>query len=746
MKRLLLFLLVILSVGSWGQALDPGLGQVPVPMTRLSGYVRSLLDKHRRHSPAARASDNAPSKRRLTAFVCTDVQHADSLWAAFGCKAYAQLGDIAVVDIPMNRLEALSLHPAVRRIEASPSGRLAMDTTTAIVRALPLYAPSAIHPAFTGRDVVVGVMDVGFDLTHPNFYDAMATHYRIGAFWDQLSKDTIGSPWPVGRDFRGYEAVRAQAHSYDGLKQTHGTHTLGIAAGSGYDSPYRGIAFESDICLVSNAVSDDIELIDSADIAKYTTAVDALGFKYIFDYADSLGKPCVASFSEGYPPYLDQEDSLFAAFLDKLSTPGHIIVASAGNESLAKTYLPKPQGKAEAGAFLNAGKKEAYYRIKANGKWSMRLLAYGDKSGSPTDMLEMASGDIPSDSVLTDMLRLGTDSCKVTLERYASAFDADTLYALSLRSDTLLSVMPIALVAEGEESRVEVFGTSTHAFKADDADSRWADAQSGHNIHAPACFPAVICVGATAHRLSFTNYEGVRKDYSRGYTSGRRSTYSSTGPTIAGLLKPDVTAPGNNVVSSYSSYYLEANPEARDISSDVAHFDFEGRTYAWNANTGTSMSAPVVAGVIALWLQARPSLTTQEVRQVLSRTCRHPEPSLEYPNHEYGYGEIDAYAGLLDILGVDKIEGVSSHQPRQLRLACQGRQLKIVAGERLSAPLQLKVYSLSGQLLSTYRVEPGIATELSVSLPVMQAGLYVVQVESRDSNLCGSQIINLREK
>lgn len=45
-------------------------------------------------------------------------------------------------------------------------------------------------------------------------------------------------------------------------------------------------------------------------------------------------------------------------------------------------------------------------------------------------------------------------------------------------------------------------------------------------------------------------------------------------------------------------------PEAGDIRSDVAHFAFNGRTYAWNSNTGTSMATPVVAGAIALWLQA----------------------------------------------------------------------------------------------------------------------------------------------
>jgi subtilisin family serine protease len=98
---------------------------------------------------------------------------------------------------------------------------------------------------------------------------------------------------------------------------------------------------------------------------------------------------------------------------------------------------------------------------------------------------------------------------------------------------------------------------------------------------------------------------------------GERSAYSSVGPTYDERVKPDVMAPGTNVISSYSSYYLEACPEASDIASDVEHFEFNGRTYAWNANSGTSMSSPVVAGIIALWLEAKPTLSRDDVMEVI---------------------------------------------------------------------------------------------------------------------------------
>ena len=354
---------------------------------KLSGYVRQVLTGHDNPRLSRGEGHQKHTDRRLTAFVRIDASETDDVLREYDCRLYAQKGDIAIMSIPLSLLPLLSEHPAVKRIEASPMASLTMDTTTTVVNILPVYTATDEHPAFTGEGVVVGLMDVGFDLTHPNFYDPSATHYRIGAIWDQLSKDTVDSPLPVGRDYVGYEAVREHEHSYDGLIQTHGTHTLGIAVGSGYDSPYRGVAYESDICLVSNAVSDDIELIDSVDYDKYTTAVDALGFKYIFDYADSQGKPCVASLSEGYPPYFDEDDILFAEFLDSLRGPGHIIVVSAGNENVSRTYMSKPKGTEMAGAFLNVFKNSASYRIKSDGQVRIHLYVYNKETGTVEEEL-----------------------------------------------------------------------------------------------------------------------------------------------------------------------------------------------------------------------------------------------------------------------------------------------------------------------------------------------------------------------
>ena len=729
---------------------------------KMSGHVKGVVVKQEQKANAARSItpyDSRPTTAapRLTAFVCIDSDNADEVWSTYGCRPYAHFGNNYIVSMPLDAVGALSDHPAVRRIEASPSGFLSMDTTAVIIGANKVQHPtipversrSAIpHPTvnnYTGRGVVVGVMDVGFDLTHPNFMDAATGNSRIGAFWDQLTKDTVGSTMPVGRDYLQPSALNIQ-HSADGLLQTHGTHTLGIAAGGGYQSPYKGIAFDSDICIVSNAISESIALIDSADYDKYTTATDALGFKYIFDYAGQQGKPAVASLSEGYPPYIDEEDSLYAAFLDSLSGPGRIIVASAGNEGSSRTYAEKPRGVDAAGAFLSVSRDVAYYRIKADGALNIDVYAY-TKGSQPTDTLHYPAAAIPLDSLRTDTLFLRGDTCTVMIAAYATALtastEADSCYIIYFLANKNLSELPpIALVMEGAEAQGELYGSSTYGLTNRSTDSRWSAAAPGHNVFAPACFPSVICVGATAHRLGFTNYKGQYKDYSNGRTQGQLSPYSSTGPAMNGIMKPQVTAPGDNIISSYSSFYIEANPDANDLNSDVEHFDYQGRTYAWNANTGTSMAAPVVAGVIALWLEAKPDLTPQEVIDALSHTARHPDSSLDYPNNEYGYGEIDAYNGLLHILGASRIDGISHHQPQLLRIGYSNGQLQLNCDTPPTAPLHVSIYSLGGTLaheatLTVTQNPQHINTALS-------PGLYIVQVGCTNPQYAGSQVVNIR--
>ena len=734
MKRLYSSLFVVLTAcAASGQQAD---------YQKLSPWVRQavVIEQHVQKQQPVSQRASASQKRTLTAFIQTN---DDEVLKKHGCRSFARIDDIVIASIPLENIARLSHEAAIRRIEASESCHTTMDTVPIVTNMLPIYTASAQHPAFTGKGVVVGIMDVGFDLTQPNFYDSTLKKYRIKAFWDQLSKDTIGSTFPVGRDFIGEEAILAQGCAIDGKTQTHGTHTTGITAGSGYNSPYRGIAYESDLCLVANAVTQDTIYIDEKDYYKYTSATDALGFKYIFDYADSQGMPCVASFSEGYSPYLDEEDQLYAEFLDKLVTPGHILVVSAGNENQAQTYAEKPQGTASAGSFIRNYKKNGSYRIQASGPMILNIYGYAP-NGQLQKVVSIPSTDERLKTALNDTLFIQDDTCAVSISSYPSAFSDDTIFLLHLSANRNLNdIGYIALTAEGADSRVEFYGSSSNPFKnREEIDPRWTAASYGHNILGPGCFKAAICVGATTWRTTFKNYKGEEQQSSN-QTYGKRMTESSTGPSMNGLLKPEVTAPGYDVISSYSSYYAENNPEAWDITNNLVDiFQHQGRSYAWASCSGTSMACPVVAGTIALWLQAKPTLSREEILDVFSRTCRHLDDGLSYPNNEYGYGQIDGYAGLLDILGASSIQGLSQHQPEEVAItACNG-QLHLSFAHRPTAPVTVCIYTLKGIIQHREQVMP-TGTEATITLPAMSAGVYAVQLTSSNARQTGSQLIRL---
>lgn len=706
-------------------------------------YQKAAVDQ-RQHRMTRGFFDNGQT---LTAFVCIRNEEADAVLERHCCRKLAQWGDICIASIPLGELEALAKESAVRRIEANQSTRLCVDTTAAVVQALPVYETAADHQAYTGEGVVVGIVDVGFDLTHPNFLDPASGRLRIGAFWDQLSRDTLESALPVGRDYVGAEAIRAIGQSTDAPITTHGTHTLGIAAGSGFDTNYRGIAWGSDLCVVGNALNLNIEYVDSADYYKYTTATDALGFKYCFDYAEQAGKPCVVSFSEGYAPYLDDEDSLFAATLDSLTGPGRIIVASAGNEGVEMTYFEKGADQREAGSFVRSFKQTALYRIKSEGAMRLVVYGYGEESGKwkeeggkwkeeggmPSDTIAFETDEVPIDTIIRRKIAFGGDSLTVSAYRDSSRFSKHDIWQVYLQADTTLNLLPpLAVVVEGL-GKIEAYGSSTNAFRDDDADDRWRAAITGRNVFAPGCFPGIICVGATTHRLGILNAAGELVNGSKETETGKIGYYSSTGPAMNDVMKPDVVAPGTNVVSSYSHIF---HPE-KEV---VAYSDYEGERYPWGVQSGTSMSTPVVAGAIALWLQAKPDLMPQEVMEVMRRSCRHPEEQYDYPNNVYGFGEIDVYRGLLEVLSLTGIEGISSQQLRGVKVIPAEGGLKLVFDGVITEPVRVRVYNLSGVCIHNSRLTVG-AAETFVALPSVRSGIYAVQVESAGRSLQGSVLV-----
>ena len=164
-----------------------------------------------------------------------------------------------------------------------------------------------------------------------------------------------------------------------------------------------------------------------SDYDKYTSATDALGFKYLFDYAEQQNKPCVVSFSEGYTPMIDREDSLYAAFLGKLTGPGRILVSSAGNERQRLTYAEKPRNMEMAGAFIKCSKKKATYRVKADGNVTICLYIYDKTTHELLHVKELTMTGLEPSDVLEDNIIVNENACKVRLSYHKSSAEPKRL-------------------------------------------------------------------------------------------------------------------------------------------------------------------------------------------------------------------------------------------------------------------------------------------------------------------------------
>ena len=140
-----------------------------------------------------------------------------------------------------------------------------------------------------------------------------------------------------------------------------------------------------------------------------------------------------------------------------------------------------------------------------------------------------------------------------------------------------------------------------------------------------------IAVASFASKISFTNIAGGTVSYSSYVLStGRIAPYSSRGPSADFRTKPDIAAPGLMIGSGVSTFDDEYKPSGSSADHLVASYlnPSVGKTYYYAMLTGTSMSSPVVAGIVSLMLQANPNLTPTQVIEILKTTALHDNYTL----------------------------------------------------------------------------------------------------------------------
>ena len=125
---------------------------------------------------------------------------------------------------------------------------------------------------------------------------------------------------------------------------------------------------------------------------------------------------------------------------------------------------------------------------------------------------------------------------------------------------------------------------------------------------------------------------------------------------------------------------------------------------------------------------------------MLAHTSRQVDPTLTYPNNLYGYGEIDVYRGLLYILGIDQIQGLSTTPLRHAQITAVGRQVQVTLDQPAQQAFTVSLYTTQGHLLLRQTLSAGNST-YHLALPAQAHGLLAVQVDGAQR---GSALIQVR--
>ena len=686
-------------------------------------------------------------------------QKGGLVWQDFGHGFYAAF-------LPVDSLGALDQSASIVRMEANELSNVLNDNSKEILGVNKVWNGIELPQAFRGNGVLAGVMDIGFDFTHPSFRNEDGSS-RVIWFWDPLAEND--NPKELGRTYTTPDEVLAAEHSYNATQDNHGSHVLGSIAGRGIDGNFAGMAPEADIIggyvplgdipqdfysrlndyLMKTFLPETNGLPMGIVNVEISSVIELAMLYKIFKKADDLNKPCVVNWSFGAPSSFSADFTAYETVLNRMLGPGRIVVASAGNDGGMMKYVKKEADKPMEQPVYYKSDTRTYYmfiRTKMDNPFFKMDMVFEDLA----DTIHIDTYDAIIKNAFNQDYEASVD---IPRSEWEDEFEDVEEYPFSVAVKTTnfaegyagfnLIVHPSEKYSHSENMvgkiivnspvELEFLGSKdakggyTRFSNENIENSRGCNIKT---IELPGSLERIVTVGAMHQCTSFTNIFGEDATYiALGSEKGHLSSFSSCGPTIDNRIKPDVVAPGHNVLSVYNSFYEPGLAE--NVEKKMAYkANAFGKDYAIWTMSGTSMSSPVATGVIALWLQANPNLTPEDIKGVIERTSHQPEPEFSGTdkNVYYGWGEIDAYAGLLDILGLTGIKEISQHQPAGLKFRLEGRTLYI---DGIDSSETVTVFDLSGRpVLRTETSSDGI-----LSLPELSAGVYAVQVGHRGSTL-----------
>ena len=607
--------------------------------------------------------------------------------------------------VPIANIAEMAKETGITQIDAGQDVRTMMDSVRYFTGIDDVYSGKNLGQAYRGKGVIVGIIDAGLDFLHPNFRDADGK-CRIKTVWDQNNFFGNNSPYGYGMVYNSTEEVVNAKRDYEMAGDTHGTHVAGIAAGS-YDGPYRGVAPEADLAIVSTNKTEQ-GIVDGID--------------FLLKYAEEAGQPVAINLSIGTVlGYKDGTDN-FTELVDGLmkDRKGQILAIAAGNEGDRRSTLfgNFGDGNNEVASILvpPSYNRDYLFVQGVNGKEYTLSITLAD---TLADKIVFTKDFSTKEQTTQSFENFGSqegDNGKLVVSSFLNPENGNPGFRVSMTYEKPENEAWIIKLS-GQDGKYMI--NSDYGEFTNNGHAEYADGVKDYTIAATATGFNTISVGAYVSKTSYTDLDGNM--HQQNWQKCELYPLSGKGPTYDGRIKPEITAPGAAVVSSFNSYagatFVKPEMKVFQITDEDS-----GRKYSWGVESGTSMATPVVTGTLALWLEAVPDLDVEDIREVLKNSSTHDEFTGESANGYYGMGKLDAEAGLKYLLENVGIGSTADNSGIRFDYDRQAGRLSLYTTDNIH---EATVYDVSGiQVMKVKNPSKDIYMNLK------QGNVYIIKITS----------------
>ena len=642
---------------------------------------------------------------------------------SLGTKINNKIGNIYSLEIPIENLRELTLLKGIVYVEAGGKVKQCLDNARIDTRVNLVNNGFQLPIPYNGQGVIVGIVDAGFDFTHPMFKDATGNNLRISRVWNQGDNTGIS---PIGFSY-GSELVgetQILNAETDNIYNSHGTHVSGIAAGSGFgcNNVYRGVASESEIVQVA------------LDFNNNNSSAITDGFAYICNYANNTNKPAIVNMSLAFNGGSNDGTTLFERSIDSLISDRHILVAAAGNNfdnyklHIEKNSAPVTDTLRTMFQIIDGETSEIWGETNATLNLSVSIY---DNDG--IKLIQTPFYSSVNNPTINTSYPISINSDTVTIiiiGQHLSVLNSKSSFYVQARSKNFNSYHCMISVCS-DSGNIHAWNLGESDFYNSINGNIILNAKNGDEnctIFAPGTVQRAITVGAYTTKNSCTYLSGASNPISYFSDSASIAPFSKKGPCLGGYMKPDITAPGNVIVSGvnkFDSYY-----------SDSTNSVFVYNNWYYAPMHGTSMATPMITGIIALMYQANSSLTRSETENIIKGSARQDAFTGYIPNSgnaQWGWGKIDAYYAVSQAIAV----GINKNEKESVNILIYPNPAtdKII----ISVPdyineTRICVLDITGKQILAKNLLNKKSMELNTS--ILSKGVYIlrIQIDNKTEN------------